>query len=195
LRNYGNGPNQGVNAESFLNAEKMRQLEKGLDGCFLKCYQGWLMIIILSSSMGFIRAFVSLVTGGGPGERFESWIVISFVYGLWGLVQSIFGLLAIYQKSLAKANVACAMITIYLFLSLMIEFMIINWIKSYIPPPNDDTSAVVYALMYLALFAWSLHVLIHVCVDMVGAFRVRSILSERNVLQEKLDRSNDAIYP
>ncbi len=180
---------QDVNSESFLHAAKMRELERGLDSCFIKCYQGWLWLIILGSSMSFFKTFVSLVTGGESGQGI--WIAGALIYGLWSIAQSAFGLQGIYQKSLSKANVACFMMTIYLIPSLILELAVINWINSYVPPPNDDTVGIIYAIMYIVLFACSIHILIHVCVNMTGAFRVRKILMERKVVEEKMNNRTD----
>jgi hypothetical protein len=182
---------QDVNSESFLHAAKMRELERGLDSCFIKCYQGWLWLIILCSSMSFFKTFVTLITGGESGQGLGYWIAGSLIYGLWSIAQSAFGLQGIYQKSLSKANVACFMMTIYLIPSLILELAVINWINSYVPPPNDDTVGIIYAIMYIVLFACSLHILIHVCVNMTGAFRVRKILMERREVEERMNNRTD----
>jgi len=178
--------NQGVNSESFLLQGKIRELEQGLNSCFVKCYQGWLILISISGAMSFFKGFVSLVTGGEDSDAWFRVFCVSLIYGLWSTIQSVFGILAITQKSLRKANVACWMMTIYLMPSLAVELLVVNWINSYVPPPNDDTSAIVYFFMYLALFIVSLHILVHICVNMTGAFRVRKILSERKQVEKKL---------
>jgi len=182
---------QDVNSESFLHAAKMRELERGLDSCFIKCYQGWLWLIVICSAMSFFKTFVTLVTGGESGQGVGQIIFASIVYGLWSITQSAFGLQAIYQKSLTKANVACWMMSIYLIPSLILELFVITWINSYVPPPDDDTVGIVYAIMYIVLFCCSLHILIHVCVNMTGAFRVRKILMERRAVEEKMNNRTD----
>jgi len=178
--------NQDVNSESFLLVAKMRDLEQGLNSCFVKCYQGWLLLICISGGMSFFKSFVSLITGNQIPDSWMTVYWVSSIYGFWSLIQSVFGILAITQKSIRKANVACWMMVIYLIPSLVVELLVVNWINSYVPPPNDDTSAIVYFFMYLALFVVSLHILVHICVNMTGAFRVRKILSERKQVEEKL---------
>ncbi len=190
LVNPRNGPHQGVNAESILNAEKMRELEKGFDSCFIKCYNGWLWLMIILCGMSVFKNFITLTTDK-PEVPLLTWAV--FLYSLWALLQSLFGIQAISQKSLSKANVACVMMVIYLIPSILATIWLIVAIAEHVPDKKDDSWPLWYAGMYTVLFGALLNTLLCIFVDLMGAFKVRRILSERNVLQDKIDKSEDSI--
>lgn len=192
LTNYGNGPNQEVNAESVLYAEKIRELEKGLDSCFIKCYQGWLWLTIICCGMSVFKTFVTLVSSTEQSDL-PILLLAALLYSIWAILQSVFGIQAISQKNLTKANVACVMMFIYVIPSILATIWLIVIIANHVPDKRDDAWHLWYAVMGTFLIGAALNTLFGIFVNLFGAFKVRKILSERNVLQEKIDRSDDSI--
>jgi len=184
-------PTHEEESESLILSNKLRELEKGFDTCFMKCYQVWLWIIIIVPSLAVLKTFVSLALGSQSVQD-KNLNIIGFFYGLWTLIQSVFGLLAVYQKSLVKATIACIMMCLYLIPNLFADIYLMIEIKNHVPDKRDDAYYLWYAAMYSFVFLISVHTLIHIFVVMVGAFRVRKILSERVEILVQLKRNDDS---
>jgi len=184
--------NQEVENENLLLSNKLREFEQGLDTCFMKCYQVWLWLIIICSSMIVFKTFISLTTSTSQSDKYTTLNLVTFFYGCWSITQSAFGVLAVHQKSPVKAAIACIMMSLYLIPSFIAETIVIVWIRNYVPDKTDDAYHLWYAFMYSILFFVSVHILVHILVDLVGAFRVRKILLERAPVLEQLKRNEDS---
>jgi len=178
-------------SESLLLSDKLKELEKGFDTCFMKCYQTWLWVIIIVSSMTVFKTSILLMTGFRNIQD-KNLNVIGFFYGTWTLIQSVFAVLAYRQKSLVKATLACIMMCLNLIPNLYADIYLSIEIKNYVPDPKDDSYHLWYGIMYSLVFLISLHTLVHIFVDLVGAFRVRRILSERVQVLAQLKRNDDS---
>jgi len=190
LANYANGHNQ----ESFLDKEKMRELEDRLHSSFLKCYNCWLWFTMICCGMSLFQTFLAIVTLGGQMDGLL--LVLGSSTGtLWAIVQSVYGVQAISQKSLSKAIVACWMMTISLICSIIIAVGLTVALFVWSPDTSDKNSDVWYFLMEYFLAITVVSSFVSILVNVNGAYKVKNILSEMNVLQEKIGRANDAIYP
>jgi len=191
---YTNAPilqTQEEESESFLLSNKLRELDKGFDTCFIKCYQVWLWIVIICPFVVVFKTSISLLIGF-KNTQDKNLNVIGFFYGAWSLIQNIFGALAVYQKSLVKATIACIMMTLYLIVNLSAIIYLSIEIKNHVPDKKDDAYYLWYVAMYAVLFLISVHTLVHIFVNMVGAFRVRKILLERIEILGQLKTNQDS---
>jgi len=189
--NYGNIQPVAIHDANMENVSKIRELERGLETCFMKCYLVWLWLVAIFSLMSFANGAISLLAGSNQGYDTPTWMIGSVVYAFWNGIQSAFGLQAIYQKSLVKANLACWMMSLYLVPCFLAELWILYWIQNYKPDPNDPSDYGAYMMLYFVMFMISIHMLAHVLVNMVGAFRVRKILVERKAIEEKMSGNED----
>jgi hypothetical protein len=186
---YGN-----VQAQAGIQKERERQgiveriakVEKGLDSCFIKIYQVWLWVLLILSIMAaaFISFwFVMSVIGPNPDVR-GGIFSFSLAVLVWIGVQSVLGLQAISQKSIQKANTTCWMVTLSLIPSLFLDIYLII-ILAENPHPSPGNQGI--AMVELLVIVFSVQILLHVAISMVGAFKVKKILMEKEVLQEKLN--------
>ena len=186
LANDKNGSHKGVNAE------KMREQEKGLESCFIKCYQSWLWLTIIFCGMSVFKTFVTLLsTTEQPNSLIFTYV--SLIYTIWAIIQSVFGIQAINQKNLTKANITCWMMAVYVKPSFFATIWLIVVIADHMPDPNDDSAYFWEVSMYTFLIGAILNTLLGVFVNLVGAFKVRRILSEMNAFQERINISEDSV--
>ena len=163
--------------------EKITEVENGFDSCFIKFYQVWLWFLGIASVVGAVGAFMTCLRAQGDIGGF---VAVTSILLSWTFIQSVYGLKAISQRSIKKANLTCWLVTIGLIPSLILDIWLIVVLAEYPyprPPPQHDWSPVIEFLIGV----FSTQILIHVAISMNGAFKVRKILLEREVLQEKLN--------
>jgi len=176
---YGN-----IQAGSHQNEErqavvmKIADLDQGFNTCFMNFYKGWLYLLASLCTIAFVSDFVYARGGNTSGN-----ITFSFLLMVWNATQSICGLKAISQKNLKKANVACWMMTIVLIPWLILEIFLIALVVSSQPRGRDSW----YDLFVFMASVVTLIIFIHVGLSMNGAFKVRKLLVERGLLEEKLN--------
>jgi len=178
---YGNiqgAPIEGENSEKAKLEAQMEELEYKFKTGYFNCYICWSYFILIVSMVTVLYCFPAfffyIYASYGTG-----WIG---VYALWLLVQSYFVISADRNKSLMKANVACWMMGFYLAFSVVIAGGGVVALIDYMIHPNGFLAGL---NVYFFLFA-TVHLLIHIFVNVINAFEVKKILAERAEVELKL---------
>ena len=180
------------NAESLLNEARIRKLDQGLNSCFIQFYKFWLWLTVIGCTIGGAKSFYALlVTNEQP--MLPIYLALLGTYSFWNVIQSIFGLLAISQKNLAKAKIAFWMMSFYVVPAVLVGIWFIVCIITYVPDPSDDSYYLFYAAMYSLLGIDIAVFLTHVLICLNGAWRVKKILQERKLIDERFNRSDDSL--
>ena len=176
-RQYGNiqdGPiYDGDGEKGRLNSE-MKELEKRLESCHLQCYAFWSCIFAVVAFLGFLWHLFSFMSSNRKVD--VALILLGFS---WLIGQSYFAFASIQSRSVTKATVAFWMMVITLIPSLIGEQIAVT---IFVNARGDIDKN---AGLFLTIFV-SLHLAVHLFLNMFGAFQVRKILMERAKVEARL---------
>jgi len=180
------------NRKSFSDTEEMKEFDLKFSTCYLKCYKIWLWLLIIGSFIGtWKNSMVLIYNDQSSGETiFDKFY--SFAYCLWTFVQSLFAILAIYQRNLTNAMIAWWMMALYMIVCVILVLRVIGVIIGFDSSLEEsEISGYVYIMMCGVLFVVAMNLLVHVCMNMIGAFKVKKILLEREIQKEMAKKENE----
>jgi hypothetical protein len=170
------------NEERQALVARIADLDQGFNTCFMSFYKVWLWLLAILCTITFVSDFAIYLNGRNI-SNVSDYIVISFLLMLWNATQAMFGLKAISEKSLSKANLTCWMMAIVLIPWICLEIFLLVLVATYQHGGKYDW----YGLLLFVFGVVTLANGTHIGVSMNGAWKVRKLLIERGILQEKLN--------
>jgi len=172
---------------------RIRDLERELEGCGVKCYKFWSWVTIIFGALSALNSLVEMpVYSSKYGRGWGSVMFTLFLYNLWSLIQSGFAAMSIAKKDLGKANVACIMMSIYLIPSVIAEMLLVYVTANYRPPRDYAQEIFERAILYFLLFFVTVNILFHTLINLVNAFKVKRILTEMKDVEMKMIESESS---
>jgi len=156
----------------------MKELDDKLKSGDLGCYMWWSYVVLFVSIPTTLYLFGAYLFY--PYASIASGL--SGLFALWFVVQSYFVISASNNKSVFKAHVVCWMMRIYLVFAVLAEGFGIVALIDYVIHPR----AFFAELNVVFFFFATVHLLIHIFVNTINAFKVKKILIERAEIDMKL---------
>jgi len=164
----------------------MEELERGLKAGSLICYVCWSAVVFIVNIVIASMFWSNIVRSIPRGDR-ELGALVG-CNAIWLIVQSYFAISSYTRKSLFQANVACCMMSISLVCLIMLELLSTAFLINDIYNPGGWFAGLGVSFFIVV----SVSLLIHIFVNLKGAFQVKKILLERANIEIKLvERSFD----
>jgi len=174
--------NEEEDREKLRLNEELAKLDKDFNSCSIKCYKFWSYATFLWAALATTPFVMELISRGDNIP--PSQLIPYIIYGFWLISQSIVAIRSISKKSVSLATLGCWMVTISLIVGLAIEAWIIHFLVTYPEPYRRRSWPYFFAQVYLVVN--SVYLVLHIVINMVGAFKLRKILIERAKVQVQL---------
>jgi len=169
------------NDEKSKLTERMKDLEKEMAGCDMTIYKYWNYWAMFFCAGTCLNPFLRLSLYP-VGSIQRQLIVVMGIYCLYTFMQSLVGALALWKKDVRIANVACALMSLYILYGLPICYYLIDTFLS----KGDELPGIQYYFMILVIVVIGGAFLIHLLVNIAGSFKVNRIISEMKDVEVKL---------
>jgi len=165
---------------------EIRDIERRLDSGWYKFYLFWQYLLIIFAVLNFIQATLYIVTGT------ESWVFLSsYVVSFYMLYQCSMEIQAIQHRNSFKANKGVILMSIYVVINALtilgFSLLLASFLKT--KTDSDDDNLLEY-YMILLLSGYSTLLLVHVCITLFGAIKVRKTLRRRDELLKLAAQTN-----
>jgi len=165
---------------------EIRDIERRLDSGWYKFYLFWQYLLIIFAVLNFIQATLYIVTG------MESWVFLSsYVVSFYMLYQCSMEIQAIQHRNSFKANKGVILMSIYVVINALtilgFSLLLASFLKT--KTDSDDDNLLEY-YMILLLSGYSTLLLVHVCITLFGAIKVRKTLRRRDELLKLAAQTN-----
>jgi len=174
--------NEEEDRERLRLTEELVELNRDYAGCAVNCYKFWSYATVIWATLSTLPLFLEFTSHGDDIPN--SQIVPPLLYGIWIIAQSIVAIMSISKKSVSLATLGCWMVTISLIVGLSIEGWTINYLLTY--PKEYRARSWPYFFTTVFFILNSIDLVLHVIINMVGAFKLRRILIGRAKVQVKL---------
>jgi len=170
----------GQNSEKAKLEAQMAELDNNMKSGGVCFYVYWSYFVLIVSIP--IALFNLSCYAFNKYTSSEGYLMAGF-YALWMALQSYFAVSADRNKSLFKAHAACWMVGIYLTISAIIELVLLVASINYLIHPTGGFLAGI-EVYFCVIF--TVHILAHIFLNVIGAFKMKKILTERAEVEMKL---------
>jgi len=165
---------------------EIRDIERRLDSGWYRFYLFWQYLLIIFAVLDFIQATLYIVTG------MESWVFLSsYVVSFYMLYQCSLEVQAIQHRNSFKANKGVILMSIYVVINTLtilgFALLLVSFLKT--KSDSDDDNTLEYYIILL-LSGYSTLLLVHLCITLFGAIKVRKILRRRDELLKLAAQTN-----